>query len=62
MILGLPGLDALSVLEQTHLDYASTEVMKDKDGIAVPVMHACRQTLHVEKLMAAASSLHIGKS
>lgn len=34
-------IDALPVKEQTRLEYASKKVMKDKEGVEKPVMHAC---------------------
>ncbi|MDA3629666.1 amidohydrolase [Saccharopolyspora sp. WRP15-2] len=39
--------DALPVLEQTGLDYASTQRGTDPDGNDVPVMHACGHDMHV---------------
>ncbi|MGW5644674.1 M20 family metallopeptidase [Saccharopolyspora sp. NPDC003752] len=39
--------DALPVLEQTGLDYASTRRGTDPDGNDVPVMHACGHDMHV---------------
>jgi metal-dependent amidase/aminoacylase/carboxypeptidase family protein len=39
--------DALPVLEQTGLDYASKVRMKDVSGIEHPVMHACGHDMYV---------------
>ena len=40
-------MDALPVLEQTGLPYASTRRAKDSGGADVPVMHACGHDMHV---------------
>lgn len=40
-------LDALPVEEKTGLPFASTVVMKNAAGQAVPVMHACGHDLHM---------------
>lgn len=40
-------LDALPVLEETGLPYASTARMKDLTGRDVPVMHACGHDIHM---------------
>ena len=45
--------DALPVLEQTGLDYASTKRGTDPDGNDVPVMHACGHDMHVTCLIGA---------
>ena len=45
--------DALPVLEQTGLDYASTKRGTDSDGNDVPVMHACGHDMHVTCLIGA---------
>lgn len=50
-------MDALPVLEETGLAYASQARTKDDDGREVPVMHACGHDLHVVSLMAAAEVL-----
>jgi amidohydrolase len=50
-------MDALPVLEQTGLDYASTARGTDKDGTDVPVMHACGHDMHVTCLVGAAAEL-----
>jgi amidohydrolase len=46
-------MDALPVLEQTGLEYASTA--RDADG--TPVMHACGHDMHVTCLLGAAAEL-----
>lgn len=50
-------MDALPVLEQTGLSYASTTTATDEDGVEVPVMHACGHDVHVTCLLGAASLL-----
>ena len=50
-------MDALPVLEQTGLDYASTARATDRDGTDVPVMHACGHDMHVTCLLGAAAEL-----
>jgi hippurate hydrolase len=46
-------MDALPVLEQTGLPYASTARGVDRDGDDVPVMHACGHDMHVTCLLGA---------
>ncbi|KAL9023580.1 MAG: hypothetical protein Q9196_007114, partial [Gyalolechia fulgens] len=55
-------MDGLPVLENTGLDYASTDLMKDSEGNEVPVMHACGHDVHVTCLMAAAELLYAARS
>lgn len=43
-------MDALPVLEETGLPYASTETTVDWNGWQVPVMHACGHDLHMTVL------------
>ncbi|KAL2037928.1 hypothetical protein N7G274_009403 [Stereocaulon virgatum] len=51
-------IDALPVLEQTGLPYASKVTMKDvADGVEKPVMHACGHDMHITCLLAAAEQL-----
>jgi amidohydrolase len=47
-------MDALPVLEETGLPYASTDRGTDRDGLDVPVMHACGHDVHVACLLGAA--------
>ncbi len=47
-------MDALPVLEDTGLPYASTVRSTDAAGHEVPVMHACGHDLHVTALLGAA--------
>ena len=47
-------MDALPILEQTNLPFASKARQKDRDGIEHPVMHACGHDLHIVALLAAA--------
>ncbi len=53
-------MDALPVLEQTGLEYASTVRAKDASGADVPVMHACGHDMHVACLLGAAAELASG--
>ncbi|KAL8687579.1 MAG: hypothetical protein Q9224_005109 [Gallowayella concinna] len=55
-------MDALPVLENTGLEYASKEKMIDSSGTEVPVMHACGHDVHVSCLMGAANLLYTAKS
>src|ERR1700683_225568 len=50
-------MDALPVLEQTGLPYASTRHVRDAAGNDVPVMHACGPDVHVSCLLGAAAEL-----
>ena len=53
-------IDALPVLEQTGLPYASKARMIDiADGAEKPVMHACGHDMHITCLLAAAE--HLGR-
>lgn len=47
-------MDALPVLEETGLPYASTETTVDWNGRQVPVMHACGHDLHMTILVGVA--------
>ncbi|SCL28219.1 hippurate hydrolase [Micromonospora pallida] len=49
-------MDALPILEQTGLDFASTATQL-VDGAPVPLMHACGHDIHVTSLLGAASLL-----
>ena len=50
-------MDALPVLEQTGLPYASTAHTTDASGTDVPLMHACGHDMHVTCLLGAAAEL-----
>ena len=50
-------MDALPVLEETGLPYASTQTATDAAGKQVPVMHACGHDMHVTWLIGAATVL-----
>jgi len=50
-------MDALPVLEQTGLAYASVARGVDEQGNDVPVMHACGHDVHVTALLGAAEHL-----
>jgi amidohydrolase len=50
-------MDALPVLEETGLDYASTARGTDAEGNDVPLMHACGHDVHVTCLLGAAETL-----
>ncbi|MFK7767368.1 MAG: amidohydrolase [Mariniblastus sp.] len=47
-------LDALPVVEQTNLPYASKVKVKDADGKTVGVMHACGHDVHMTTLVGVA--------
>ncbi len=50
-------MDGLPVLEQTGLTYASMGRAEGRDGLEVPVMHACGHDMHVTCLLGAAAEL-----
>lgn len=51
-------LDALPILEETNLPYASKKTMRDEsDGVVKAVMHACGHDLHIVCLLAAIDTL-----
>jgi amidohydrolase len=50
-------MDALPVLEETGLAYASKQQTKDEAEQTVPVMHACGHDVHVTNLLAASTYL-----
>ncbi len=49
--------DALPVREKTGLSYASTVTTKNKQGIDVPVMHACGHDIHMSVLLGTATEM-----
>lgn len=55
-------MDALPVLEDTGLPYASSERATDATGHEVPVMHACGHDAHVTALLGAARLMADGRS
>ncbi len=55
-------MDALPLLEQTGLAYASTARATDRLGQDVPVMHACGHDVHVTALLGAASRFATDRS
>ncbi|WNG86487.1 amidohydrolase [Mycobacterium sp. ITM-2016-00317] len=55
-------MDALPVQEATGLEYASTVHSTNKDGVEVPVMHACGHDFHVTALLGAARLLAEGRA
>jgi len=55
-------MDALPVLEQTGLAYASVARAVDRDGRAGPVMHACGHDMHVSCLVGACRELAQNRS
>jgi amidohydrolase len=55
-------MDALPVLEQTGLPYASTVRTKDDSGADVPVMHACGHDFHMASWMGTAALMAKNKS
>lgn len=50
-------MDALPVKEQTGLPYASKVIMKDRNGVEHPAMHACGHDIHMTSLIGAARIL-----
>ncbi|WP_223693251.1 amidohydrolase [Leifsonia poae] len=50
-------MDALPVLEDTGLEWASTDTGVDHTGRTVPVMHACGHDIHITCLIGAVESL-----
>jgi len=48
-------MDALPILEDTGLDYASTVSQADPSGKTMPVAHACGHDMHVAWLMGAST-------
>lgn len=54
-------MDALPLEEKTGLPYASRKVVKDKDGVEKPVIHAYGHDTHVTSLMAGAELLHAAR-
>jgi metal-dependent amidase/aminoacylase/carboxypeptidase family protein len=50
-------MDALPVQEATSLPHTSKVTTTDRDGKAVPVMHACRHDMHVTLLVGATTLL-----
>ncbi|ANI41654.1 amidohydrolase [Mycolicibacterium vaccae] len=54
-------MDALPVQEATGLEYASTVRSTNRDGVEVPVMHACGHDFHVTALLGASRLLAEGR-
>jgi len=54
-------LDALPVVEQTNLPYASTVKVKNKSGQMVGVMHACGHDMHMTTLVGVARYMAANK-
>jgi amidohydrolase len=50
-------MDALSVIEQTDLPYASKQRVRDRNGNEVGVMHACGHDMHMTCWLGAARTL-----
>src|SRR3954454_2634253 len=50
-------MDALPIQEDTGLPYASKATTANRDGITVPVSHACGHDMHVTWLAGAAALL-----
>lgn len=55
-------MDALPVLEETGLPYASKVVATDEQGMEVPVMHACGHDIHMTSLIGTARILYAMRS
>jgi hippurate hydrolase len=54
-------LDALPVVEQTGVDYASKVKVKNDRGVTVGVMHACGHDIHITNLIGVARYLAANK-
>ena len=54
-------MDALPIMEQTGLDYASTIKVTNESGEAIPVMHACGHDMHMTVVVGAAQRLTTSK-
>ena len=50
-------MDGLPVLEKSGLEYASTVTQVNKEGIEMPVMHACGHDMHVTTMIGVARQL-----
>jgi len=50
-------MDALPILEETSLDFKSTKTMKSREGLSIPLMHACGHDVHTTMLLGAAALL-----
>ncbi len=55
-------MDGLPVKEQTGVDYASTVITKNRDGIEKPAMHACGHDIHMTVLIGTAEKLVAGRA
>ncbi len=55
-------MDALPILEETGLPYASKVVVTDDQGMEVPVMHACGHDIHMTCLIGTARLLYSMRS
>ena len=55
-------MDALPILEETGLPYASKVVVTDDQGVDVPVMHACGHDIHMTCLVGTARLLYSMRS
>jgi len=50
-------MDALPIKEDTGLEYASTVMMKDRNGEQMPAMHACGHDMHMTVWLGVAKTL-----
>lgn len=57
LVLVRADIDALPILEDTGLPYASTVTQEDIDGVVRPVMHACGHDVHATSLVGTARRL-----
>ena len=55
-------MDALPIVEQTGLPYASQVTVRSADGVAVGVMHACGHDIHVTNLIGVGRYLAANKA
>ncbi len=54
-------MDALPVVEETGLDYASTVKIKERRGATVGVMHACGHDIHMSNLVGVARMMNANR-
>jgi amidohydrolase len=55
-------MDGLPVQEKSGLPNASTVMQKDKDGVLMPVMHACGHDIHVTSMIGTARQMIANRS
>jgi hippurate hydrolase len=55
-------MDGLPVQEKSGLSNASTIMQKDKDGVLMPVMHACGHDIHITSMIGTAHQMAANKA